>query len=387
MAWSYPVATARSSGPDSSPVATAQGTVPRAVASRVLQAKSSRPALLERQLKEAVRRAPNNFEANHNLGEFYLHAAKLNEAIPWLEKARLLNPTHYANGYDLALAYVQTGKLPEARQQIQQLLIIKNTAELHNLMGLTEETAGNHLVAAEAYQRAAQLDPNEKNVFDLGNILLQLTATNEALKIFKYGVEKHPKSSQLRVGRGIAEYALGKYNEAVETLCQAVDLDQGDPRPYVFLGEMYGVSVELADEINKRFALLIRLQPRNALAHYYYAMNLWKGKRSAENEASPAQLEALLTTAIKLDPQLADGFYNLGVLSFDQKKYPAAITHLRRAALLKPNDSPIHFKLAQAYQRNGQVTPAAQEFELTKKLKVAELEATKKPKFEVQNKQ
>ena len=116
-------------------------------------------------------------------------------------------------------------------------------------------------------------------------------------------------------------------------------------------------------------------------------MNLWKGKRSAENEASPAQLEALLTTAIKLDPQLADGFYNLGVLSFDQKKYPAAITHLRRAALLKPNDSPIHFKLAQAYQRNGQVTPAAQEFELTKKLKVAELEATKKPKFEVQNKQ
>ena len=106
LAWSYPGST----GPDSSPVATAQGTVPRAVASWVLQAKSSRPALLERQLKEAVRRAPNNFEANHNLGEFYLHAAKLNEAIPWLEKARLLNPTHYANGYDLALAYVQTGE-------------------------------------------------------------------------------------------------------------------------------------------------------------------------------------------------------------------------------------------------------------------------------------
>ena len=260
-------------------------------------ARVARPALLERQLKEAVRRAPNNFEANYNLGEFYIHAAKLSEAIPWLEKARLLNPTHYANGYDLALAYVQTGKLPAARQQIQELLATKNTAELHNLMGLAEETFGNNLAAAEAYQRAAQLDPNEKNVFDLGNILLQLTAANEALKIFKYGVEKHPKSSQLRVGRGIAEYALGKYNEAVETLCQAVDLDQGDPRPYVFLGEMYGVSVELADEINRRFAVLIQLQPRNALAHYYYAMNLWKGG-SPQTRIGYAHFEFNGSTAI-----------------------------------------------------------------------------------------
>ncbi len=251
-------------------------------------------AILERQLQAAARRLPNDFTPNHKLGEFYLQAGKISAAIPFLAQAYRLDPTHYANGYDLALAYVKTGKLSQARQQIQQMLATKNTAELHNLMGLAEETADNKLAAAEAYQRAAQIDPSEKNVFDLGNILLQLTAANEALTIFQYGVSKHPQSSQLRVGRGIAEYTLGKYHEAVETLCQAVDLTPQDPRPYIFLGEMYGVSVELADEINQRFAALIKRQPRNALASallFYYAMNLWKGKRNAQPDAPPEQLD------------------------------------------------------------------------------------------------
>jgi tetratricopeptide (TPR) repeat protein len=337
-------------------------------------------ASLERQLKAAVSRAPNDFDAHRKLGEFYLHAGKLPAAIIWLEKAQSLNPSHYNNGYDLALAYVQTGKIVAARQQIQQLLTVQNTAELHNLMGLVEETADNKLAAAEAYQRAAQLDPNEKNVFDLGNILLQLTAANEALKIFQFGVAKHPNSSQLRVGRGIAEYALGKYDEAVETLCQAVDLAPNDPRPYVFLGEMYGVSIELADAINQRFAQLIRTQPRNALAHYYYAMNLWKGKRGTQAETDAEKLESLLKTAITLDPKLADGFYQLGTLYFEQKKYPAAVIHLRRAAQLKPNDAQFHFKLGQAYQQTKQTTLAAAEFALTKRLKDAAMQAEIKPR-------
>lgn len=335
---------------------------------------------LERQLQQAVRRTPHNFDAHHKLGEFYLRAGKLPAAIVWLEKARDLNPSHYTNGYDLALAYVQTGKFAAARQQIQQLLTRQNTAELHNLMGLAEETAGNKLAAAEAYQRAAQLDPNEKNVFDLGNILLQLTAANEALKIFQFGVEKHPNSAQLRVGRGIAEYALGEYNKAVETLCQAVDLAPNDPRSYVFLGEMYGVSVELADAINQRFAKLLQTQPRNALAHYYYAMNLWKGKRGTQADADPAQLESLLKTAITLDPNLADGFYQLGTLYFGQKKYPAAVTHLRRATQLKPQDAQFHFKLGQAYQQTKQTALAATEFAITKKLKDEAMQAEIKPK-------
>ena len=324
---------------------------------------------VERALQQAVGRAPESFEANHRLGEFYLRAGRAREAIPLLEKARRADPAHYPNNHDLALAYSQTGDHAAARAQAQRLLAEKPTAESHHLLGQVEEHAGNLVAAAEAYQRAAQLEPDEQNTFDLGNSLLRLNAPQEALQIFAYAVQKHPGSARLRVGQGIAEYALGRYDLAVESLCRAVDLDQRDPRPYVFLGEMYGVSAELADEISRRFEAFLRLHPENALAHYYYAMNLWKGKHRAAPEAELGRIEALLKDAVRLDPQLSDGFFQLGALYSDQQKYREAIPLLRRAADLKPDDEKAHYRLAQAYQRTGQAALAAKEFELVKQIK------------------
>src|SRR5208337_4526694 len=66
---------------------------------------------IEGNLKQAVALRPDSFEANHRMGEFYLHAGRLKAGIPYLEKAQRLNPAHYVNGYDLALAYLETGDL------------------------------------------------------------------------------------------------------------------------------------------------------------------------------------------------------------------------------------------------------------------------------------
>ena len=342
------------------------------------KASLKQPAASEKSLKEAQRRAPKNFLANHNLGEFYLQRGQITQAIPWLEAAAKIDAAHYNNQYDLILAYVKAGNLTKARTNLQSLFAIKNNAETNNLLGLLEEASGHKQAAAEAYQRAAQLDPTEKNIFDYGQSILKLNAPEEALKIFKYGVNKYPKSAQLLVGEAISKYALGQFKEAIETLCQAVDLNPGDERAYIFLGEMYGVSVELADEINQRFERLVRLQPRNALAHYYYAMNLWKGKSNDSASTNQAKIETLLKAATELDPNLADAFHNLGLLYFEQQKINEAIIYLQRAAKLKPQVSIIRFKLAQAYQRQGKTALAAQEFEATKKLKALEFEAVKK---------
>src|SRR5919108_4355834 len=73
------------------------------------------PARIERSLKDALHRNPESFDANHNLGEFYVRQGKLAAAIPYLEKAQQLDPKHYANSYDLALAYLQSGDLSRAR--------------------------------------------------------------------------------------------------------------------------------------------------------------------------------------------------------------------------------------------------------------------------------
>ena len=60
-------------------------------------------AAIERQLTAAVRRHPDSFEAQYALAEFYVQRGKLTAAIPHLERARSIDPAHYASGYNLVL--------------------------------------------------------------------------------------------------------------------------------------------------------------------------------------------------------------------------------------------------------------------------------------------
>ena len=91
---------------------------------------------------------PHSFDANHNLGEFYVQSGKISEAAPFLERAQKIRPSAYDNGYDLSLAYAEIGRLSDARQSVHDLLKQKDTAELHNLLGQIEEKDENFVAAA-----------------------------------------------------------------------------------------------------------------------------------------------------------------------------------------------------------------------------------------------
>lgn len=304
------------------------------------------------------------------LASFYLQKGKLEAALPHLQRAQAIDPSQYANGYDLALVLLQTGKIAEARDQATRMLSVKDTSELHNVLGDIEEQAGNLLAAAEEYQRAAHMDATEENLFDLGNNLLQLKAFEPATQVFTVGTEKYPKSARLHVGLGIAQYSRGQYDAAVREFCDAADLAPSDPRPYQFLGEMYGVAPERGPEITERLAKFVEKRPRNALANLYYALSLWKGQPAgALAPTDLAKVEALLRRAVALDPKLTKGFLELGTLLADEQRHKEAIPELRRAIELDPNQPQAHYRLAQAYQRTGQKTLAAQELAIFERLK------------------
>src|SRR5580704_15743258 len=86
---------------------------------------------------------PESFAANRHLAEYYLRHNQVSVALPWLEKARRINPADYDNGYDLALARLETKNLDDARKLLREMLSRQDRSELHNLLGEVEETAGN----------------------------------------------------------------------------------------------------------------------------------------------------------------------------------------------------------------------------------------------------
>jgi tetratricopeptide (TPR) repeat protein len=325
-------------------------------------------AALERKLLEGVRRQPHSFEARHMLAAFYLQEGKIRAALPHLRRAEALDPSRYEVAYDLARALLETGQLEEARAQVMRWLGRKDVGELRNLLGDVEHRAGKLTAAAEQYQIAAHMDPSEEHLFDWGDSLLQLRAYGPATEVFRAAIPRHPRAERLRVGLGIALYSQGEYRGAVEAFCDAADLAPLDPRPYQFLGEMYGVSPEVSGEISTRLGRFVLAHPKNALAHFHYAMSLWKGSAETLSADQAQRVEALLTRAVTLDPRLTKGFFELGVLLAGQGRNAEAIERLRRATELQPSLSQAHYRLAQLYQRAGRKDLAAKELEAFRQL-------------------
>ena len=106
-----------------------------------------------------------------------------------------------------------------------------------------------------------------------------------AIAIFQQGVQRYPNSPRLLIGLGLSLYSRGKYDDAVKALIAAADLNPADPRCYIFLSKAYDSSPTQADEVIQRFRRYAELKPDNALAQYYYAMSLWKGKRAEDSGA------------------------------------------------------------------------------------------------------
>ena len=259
----------------------------------------------------------------------------------------------------------------------------EDKAELHNLLGAIEEEAGAFETAAKEFQRAALMEPTEKNVFDFGNCLIRHNVPDDALKIFSWGVEKFPRSARMRIGLGVSHYARGEYDRAVEVLCEGVDLDPSDQRPIYFLGKMYDVSFALADEVTKRLARLADLYPNNAAASYYYALSLWKNTTGLGSPADLPKVERYLKNALRSDPGMADAHFQLGLLYEQQQKYALAIREMETAVRIQPGEETFHYRLAQAYRKNGEEAKGTAELqrfrELHSRKKVApSVEATSK---------
>ncbi len=323
----------------------------------------------EAELLRAVRQSPASFQANHNLGEYYLRQKRLREAVPCLAKAREIDPSHYANTYDLALSLFLLEDYAAARRHLEEAITRFNRAELCSLLGEVEEKSGDVAAAALAYHRAAGLDPSENNILSLGNLLIKSSSFDQAIRFFDFGLEKYPGSAQLLVGKGLAEYSMGEYERGVTTLCRATDLAPTDPRPFLFLGEMAGVAPALADEIIRRMDIFVKYHPDLAKAHYYRAINLWRGRRDGDAKPPLAEIEQSLLRATRLDPRYPEPFYELGVFYVEKGDLAKSIANLQIAVRLKPDHTKAHFRLIQVYQRTGRLRLAEREKAIYERLR------------------
>lgn len=366
-----------------------QATVSLNKSSTAPPALGSENDLAEKSLREAVARQPESFDANHQLGRLLFAEGKAREAISYLERAARLNPGDYDNAYELARARADGGDYERARTDVRALLAIQNTstqekAEAHHLLAEVDEKLGNPLEAVQEYQRAAELNPSESDLFDWGAELLVHHAADPALEVFTKGNRLYPRSVRILAGLGAAWYSRGSYDHAVQSLCAASDLDPNDSNPYLLMGRIQAVETAQSEAVVARLERFVRLQPENALASYYYAVSLWKRRESSEDVADLAQVKFLLEKAVHLDPKLGPAYLQLGVLYSERKDFSNAIAAYRQAIEATPRLEEAHYRLAQAYRQTGEPAKAQAELQLYAQISKEKADETERQRHELQ---
>jgi tetratricopeptide (TPR) repeat protein len=271
---------------------------------------------------------------------------------------------------DVATLTVSAGKPPangpppatsSSSGSAQQGPALQDQAGQHHLRGDIAEKTGDSLEAVREYQRAAELDPSEANCFDWGAELLLHRAAEPAIEVFSKGNRLFPHSARMLVALGVAWYSNGSYDQAAQRLCEASDLNPDDPEPYLFLGKIQSVETNQSECSVERLKRFVKLQPENALANYYYGVNLWKRRKGPDDAETVAQAESHLTRSVQLDPKLGVGYLHLGVLYSERKDFSRAISSYQSAIEASPQLEEAHYRLAQAYKRTGEKEKAEQE--------------------------
>ncbi len=325
-------------------------------------------------LRKAVELTPQTYDANHK-----------QEAVPYLKRAQEINPSAYNNGYDLSLAFERIGNLEQARQQLEEIIGVNDTAELHSLLGVIEEKSKNYLASAAQFEKAAHMDPSENNIFEWGTELLLHQTFEPAIEVFKAGLTRYPQSSQMKIGFGVAQYGLGNFDAGAQAFLQASDMHPVDRLPLIFLGKAYdNLSPAIKDQIVSRFERFVQADQHDASVGYYYAMALWRQGGDIPEPARQALVESLLKSAAAFDARFADARLQLGILYANQHKFDEAIAQYERALKINSENATVHYRLAQSLARTGATARAKEEFAEFERLRTQEADAANKKSAEIQ---
>ena len=207
-------------------------------------------------------------------------------------------------------------------------------------------------------------------------------AAGPAAEVFAKGFALHPKSARMLAALGAAMYANGLPDESARRLCQASDLDPADFAPYLFLGKIQEAAIDPLPCAREKLERFAREQPENALANYYYAISIWKGKRPSGSSVEFRRAEALLDKAVAINPTFGESYLALGSLYSAQGDFAGAREVLRKAIGINPSLGEAHRLLGQAYKRTGQDAEAEREFAIFKQCQKAASDALERERRE-----
>jgi tetratricopeptide (TPR) repeat protein len=165
---------------------------------------------------------PNSVEDHMVLGQLYTVKHDPRKAEEAFKTAQAIEPESEEVVLNLARLYAESGDIGHAIKVIEAVPVADRTAKMEVALGAAYDQLKQPKDAIAAYQRAADLDPEDEHTLDaLGQALLNDDQLDAALKQFKELSTADPEDTEALVHISEIQRRQGKYEDALATIRKA----------------------------------------------------------------------------------------------------------------------------------------------------------------------
>ena len=216
------------------------------------------------ELNSALEHFPDDYYINFIIGLSYTQLKKYKKALPFLEKATILQKDKVDAFTAYGFALDKTGAQDKAIEILNKALTIEpnNIQALSNL-GLIYDARKDWQKCDEIYEKALAVDSN--NVLILNNYAYSLSERgiqlSRALKMSLKAVKAEPENSSYLDTLGWIYFMMGKYDEAQKWISKSLEIEES----YDVLDHQAEIYLKLGkkEEALKAWEMALKKNPNN----------------------------------------------------------------------------------------------------------------------------
>ncbi len=244
------------------------------------------------------------------------------------------------------------------------LAVAPGSALAHNNLGDALMSLGQTNEAVAHFSAALELDPKDFMAYgNLGNYFFGQGKIDEAAAKYQEGLRLNSRNPELNHNLGLCLAQQGKFSEAVRYYSTALQFRWEYTEALMNLGNAL-LALGKPDAAVTNYAAVLRLKSDSAPGHFNLANALFQQGKYPEAAAHYLQ-------SIRLQPDFADAHSNLARALVAQGKNGDALGHLTEAVRLKPAAAEFHFHLGTVLESANRPTEAIVQYQEVLRLKPA----------------
>lgn len=295
---------------------------------------------------------PGMAEVHATLAAIEFKQHEYNSAIQEIQTAERLKPSLPRLGSLMGLSLAELGRNAEALPRLEKGFKDTSDPEVRRMCGLellrTYTNLGRDADAVETALALNRLYPEDPEVlYHTGRIY-----GNYAYIIMERLHDKAPGSIWMLEAQGEANEAQKNYEAAITAFRHVLVLDPKRPGIHYRMGRIYldryreGQRTEDRDAAMREFDAELAIDPANGNAAYELA-NMQMDLGDFE------KARGLLEGTVKRYPDFEDALVALGRADLEVHRQAEAVTMLKHATQLRPDDDVAWYRLSQAQREVG----------------------------------